>query len=324
MKQNIVVTNTDRVNRKDMRFTVGALYDGLNQSFRDGVPMCLGHDRLRPLGWTIGLCLLFTTRMTRQIAATCFPDTADEHTKIMQLHRANLLEQCEKKRSGLGEALVVEVGRAVTEKADVIDAGCAALKGPDLARSRFPGPFESSDKNGLTDLRSLIDSAVAPGVFEKDGLLLFADGYFRRSGSHFNNLNGVLLGELHRLVIETDLDVRIRLDPDLLGLAKDFLPPIELDYWWGPHFNDALGEIQLGVTRHEADEAQRAYSQCSRCEFWWYDQGDERTFEVEEVRDAPTRVRGGCTPVALPIRFSTKIHGRFMWTERSVATPKRP
>lgn len=64
-----------------------------------------------------------------------------------------------------------------------------------------------------------------------------------------------------------------------------------MEYWRGPHFNDDLGRIPPGVTRHEADERQQLFSLVCRTEFWWQSRLNdsshrrEHIFEAEELRE---------------------------------------
>lgn len=163
---------------------------------------------------------------------------------------------------------------------------CAALLDEGLARKVFPEIFAQQDKYGLVPLSLLISKA--PGVFEENGLLLFAHPYFRRSLSRFNTLNEPFFEILQKATGRPDLDIRIALDEDVVGLSSTFRPHIELEYWWGPKFSEDLAAIPVGVFWHEADEQQRLFHGISRTEFWWYLQNDIRTFECEELRDIPS------------------------------------
>ena len=75
--------------------------------------------------------------------------------------------------------------------------GCAASHDKELAVKTFKEIFAQHDKDGLVPLSIL--KPIAPGVFEKDGLLLFAHPFFRRSLSRFNSLNASFLEVLQSL-----------------------------------------------------------------------------------------------------------------------------
>ena len=146
--------------------------------------------------------------------------------------------------------------------------------------------FETEDKDGLVDLRAL--ETLQPGVFKHRDFVLFAHPFLRRSLSRWNNLNVALLSALDDLRDENTATVRVRLDPDMVGLAASVTRIVELDYWYGPKFDDDLKSIPTGVTKHEATERERHFFGISRTEFWWQSRDSQHILEVEEVRDLPT------------------------------------
>jgi len=175
--------------------------------------------------------------------------------------------------------------------------GCG-LCSPGIARGLYPQFFTegvgSVDKDGLTDyrlLRSLCEE-IHPGVFldKTRGLTLFAHSYLRRSLSRLNSLNTELLTDLAELADgNAELTVRLRLDPDIVG-HPDVKKLIELEFWRGPKFSDDIGLIPSGVAEHKASDRTRLYEEIDRTHFWWKaeEDGFRRTFEVEEIKDAPS------------------------------------
>jgi hypothetical protein len=171
----------------------------------------------------------------------------------------------------------------LSSKAELFGHGCAAFFDPQVARRKFPSLFASRDDAGLISVREL--KAVGPGVFEKDGLLLFAHRFFRRSLSHHNTLNDPFLARLITMSENEKLSVRIALDEDMIGLPGTLQRNIELQYWWGPHFSDELNSNPTPAqTRHEADADEQFFNAVASTEFWWYSQNELRTFECEELR----------------------------------------
>jgi hypothetical protein len=67
----------------------------------------------------------------------------------------------------------------------------------------------------------------------------------------------------------------------MVGLAISYKGPIELEYWWGPKFNEDLSEINFGVTKHSADEDEQLFHGISATEFWWHKQNEIKTYECE-------------------------------------------
>jgi hypothetical protein len=89
---------------------------------------------------------------------------------------------------------------------------------------------------------------------------------------------------------DSSVNVRVRLDPDMVGLADTAAHTMELDYWYGPKFNEDLSSLQTGVTAHTANESQRFFHNISRTEFWWQRRTKETSaeliLEAEELRDS--------------------------------------
>ncbi|MCG2973979.1 hypothetical protein KZ307_25465, partial [Escherichia coli] len=67
---------------------------------------------------------------------------------------------------------------------------------------------------------------------------------------------------------------------------------LELEYWWGPHFNDDISSIPNGVTEHKASDRTRYFEGIDRTQIWWKSpetrlnsnvEDRYRTFEIEEL-----------------------------------------
>ena len=141
---------------------------------------------------------------------------------------------------------------------------------------------------------------VQPGVFhdhDRD-LLLFAHRFFRRSLSHRNKLNAYFLQSFDATAREnSDLCVRLRLDPDLVGHPASTRNLIELEHWRGPLYSDDIAAIPNGVAEHKADERTKLYEGVDRTQVWWKapesrrvdgQAVDYRTFEIEELIENPS------------------------------------
>lgn len=88
-----VVLNSDAINRYGYRFSIGALEDGLEQKAIEGIPTCLGHDRLNPVGWTIPFGLYFEPGLCRQVGTTYIPETEEERLKINHAHFQSITQK---------------------------------------------------------------------------------------------------------------------------------------------------------------------------------------------------------------------------------------
>lgn len=286
MKDFLAVVNSNRVNRYGMLFPVPVLESALDQSWEYGIPSLISHDMHRPVAWMTGMGVHIEPGLVRLMAICHQPETAEESNTVGQTIRRYLSHKLTEINRPHIEELKRRLGAALTgsEKYGTLD--CSALVEEGLAVRACPSVFKDADKDGLVPISDLRERDA--GVYEKDGLLLFAHPYFRRSLSRYNNLNGAFLSLLAPIRASNTLDVRIALDRDMVGLPESYTEKIELEYWWGPKFTDDISKIPCGVTRHEAQEHQKVFYGLSRSEFGMYDQDGKRVFECEELRDIPS------------------------------------
>lgn len=123
--------------------------------------------------------------------------------------------------------------------------------------------------------------------------MIFAHRFFRRSLSHRNKFNEYFLSSFDKTVAKNShLVPRLRLDPDIIGHPETVTNLLELEYWWGPHFNDDISLIPNGVTEHKASERTRYFEGIDRTQIWWKSpetrlnssiEDRYRTFEIEEL-----------------------------------------
>lgn len=85
----------------------------------------------------------------------------------------------------------------------------------------------------------------------------------------------------------SELQVQIALDIDLIGLFGTEQAELEYQYWWGPKFNEDLSSIPYGVTKHNNEHYDNVFTNLCFTEFGWYLQDERQTFECEEVVDQP-------------------------------------
>ena len=289
MKSQIAATMSDSVNRKSMRMDTGALYDSMKNSFDAGMPLLISHDRHRPAGWVVPAAVYLEPGLTRVLAHVIEPETDEDYLQIKERWKdfiaSTILGVPQKSIARLNELLGSKV---LTGSEIPWDSGAHALRGAGLAQRAFPGIFEHMDKDGLVPFTAL--TMIRPGIFQIGDLCVFAHPFMRRSESPVNHFNEELLGTLHQMAQDSSVNVRVRLDPDMVGLADTAPHTMELDYWYGPKFNEDLSSLQTGVTAHTADESQRHFHKISRTEFWWQRRTKETSaeliLEAEELRDS--------------------------------------
>ena len=270
MKTVTAIFGSNLVNRYGMIMPVPVLASALDQAWNNPLPSSIGHDIHRATGWNNAIALHLQPGLARLFGAIHYAENPAEMDTV---------------RHVLDNAISrhIDTLDKISVNAQLHARGCVAFHDSGLARRVFPSLFSKCDKHGLIPLSGL--KSVGPGVFEIEGLLLFAHRFFRRSLSHYNTLNDPFLERLSATAEDQKLDVRIALDEDLVGHPNTLLKNIELQYWWGPQFSDKLEEIKIGVTRHKADESERFFNAVSATDFWWYEQDGRKTFECEEIRD---------------------------------------
>lgn len=317
MKEYLAVSCSTKVNRCGTMFSVSALVSGMRGMSMTGLPYYVGHDHHRLMGWASPLAVHIQPGLGRLTMIMMTPEDSQEEQQIVQAFNRETSRHIDtamqpargELRARLKEFLVGDPGE--------IAPNCAAFLQPGLARRTFARIFDGEDKDGLVSLKDL--KRVSFGVYEIDGLLLFAHPFLRRSLSRFNTLNTDFLSRLEALTARSDLKVRVALDPDMVGLAKTHHLYEEAQYWFGPHFLDDISNIPLGLTRHEASEEQKFFAGVSRAEFWWYEQKENKTFECEELQDIPSHGSGkdkfGCRFVH---SIASPDHRTFQHTDGAI------
>ncbi len=286
MLRLLTVLSSDLVNRYGSRFASGEMARALRAHWLTGLPSTISHDAHRLAGWTLPTGVSITPAATRLHGVSIIPETSEEQTALENRYQHHLSTRIEEETKPHLATLQTLLNGHLCGDEKPHAAAAAAMVGPDLARRVAPAVFATEDKDGLIDLRAL--ETINPGVYKHGDLVLFAHPFFRRSLSRWNNLNGAVLSALDDLRQEKAATVRVRLDPDMVGLAASVTRALEFDYWYGPKFDDDLKSIHVGVTRHEASERERHFFGISRTEFWWQSRDDQHILEAEEIRDLPT------------------------------------
>ena len=285
MRNALLVLNSNQINRKNMIFPIPTLLSALRQSWKNGVPTCISHDMHRPIAYTKGLSLYLESGLARLTGILLMPENSEDSDIITRMHLNHLVEHNHEAAAPyLAEFIELLDGNFdKTKDYSLLFNESPALCQVDLAKRTFSDIFKHCDKYFLVPLKLL--QPISPGVYRHGKLLMFAHPYFRRSLSRLNSLNVEFLHKLQEVTTSSDNEVKVALDPDMVGLAEHFHESIELEYWRGPRYNDDLNSIPLGISHHEADSTSKFYCGLIRTEFFWYTQKEEKIFECEELQD---------------------------------------
>ena len=170
------------------------------------------------------------------------------------------------------------------------DLWCDVLDYKNIIEEYYPEIVEKFDKNSL--LPVTIDMNLREcGIFYKEHILLYHP-YFRRVHSKLNNFNTDFIQNFVEVrKKDATLDMRIMIDPDLLGFVDTFHGYMELDYWHGPKLMGRdFSSLKDGVTVHGRGVTVEGWSQILKTEFYTYTQDNVKTIQIEEVRDEPVKV----------------------------------
>ncbi len=289
MKSYLGILSSNTLNRDGFFFTIGALEQGIYDNALTGMPSLVSHDFHRPLGWIYPFGLYIEPKMVKSIGNFVISETDEDFEiigpKIKQyvnmVHYNHVKDHVDEFKALLGDNY--------TNDGRFIHDSCAAYSGDKILLKIYPKFNTLKDKDGLIYLDDFIEDFeyVGSGIFKNktDNFAVFCHQYFKRSLSKYNNFNTYFLDNFIGFYKNKEIKLRIALDENMIGLSKTYTGSFELDYWWGPKFNDDISQIPDGVTRYECDEREKFFSGISGTEFWWKSDGKDRVLEIEEIRE---------------------------------------
>lgn len=291
MKQEIISLNSDTINRYNIVFPITVLEDGIKDTYETGMPMCIGHDRHRPIGVTFPFALYLEPHISRLLGKKITGESEEDFREINKLHENYLQRNYYEGFTPHQEKFLNIVGEYLSVNHTRMVAGCAAVFDKDISIKIFPDLFAQKDDAGLIPLSVILTDFTyqGQGIFKHRtiNLSIYAHHNFRRAQSVHNNFHFYFLNELLAIADNPDITIKLCIDEDIIGYAPSYHESMELEYHWGPKFTDDISSIKLGITRHECDKFEKAYSGISSTEFYWKSDEAEKTFEMEELKDEP-------------------------------------
>ncbi|GAB1090377.1 MAG: hypothetical protein Sw1PiTSA_41340 [Shewanella algae] len=226
MREVLGIYNTNQPNKYGYRFTTEALEECLAQAWNEGTPMFVSHDYHRPLGWSKPLGLQIMPTQVALLGLSSFPENSSEQENINLASQAYLAARLGSVDDEEKEKLKQKLSGHLSGEEIYLVRECISVVDENIARKALPNLFlsDEADKRSLVSLRDL--TQIAPGVFEYEGLAVFAHRYFRRSLSQINNLNDNFLSKLYELKEDEGLELKIALDPHSIGLVDSYRSPI--------------------------------------------------------------------------------------------------
>lgn len=285
MKERLAIFTNSSVNKYGYRFSVESIENTFSETWETGRPMFISHDYHRPIGWSKPLGLYINPLEVRLYGKTYFFETKEEKDNIKS-NIDNFIEQINKIDTNEKTRLEKSLKGFLSGNEIFMNRECTCVIDQEIVSKVLNYKIDEKDKRALIPINDL--EVIAPGVFEIDGYTVFAHRYFRRSLSELNNLNDIFLQKLLSLKNNPKVEVKIAIDPNTIGLKDTYRQPSELEYWWGPKFNDSLLDIPEGVSHYKASDNEKEFHGISGTQFWWHKQNNIQSLECEEIRDMPS------------------------------------
>lgn len=292
MKNELICINSDAVNRYGFMITITALEKSLKEVYDKGMPMLIGHDFHRPIGWILPFGIFIEPKLSRVIASKMVAENGDEIFKVQNALQNFLGSKYNERFTDYKDEFLKLLNGHLTDEYMVVDSGCVAIVDKGIALKMFSGIFDKSDDIGLINLKDLLSDFdyLGQGIFKNkySPLALYAHRYFRRSQSRHNNFHFHFLDALLDLKDEKNLEIKLRMDKGMIGFAPSFHQIGELEFHYGPKYTDDISSIKSGISRYQTTQSERFYTDVSASEFYWKADENDKTFEMEELKDDPS------------------------------------
>lgn len=275
---------TDELNKYNERIPISTMLDIYEKQWNKPIASCANHDRTKAIGKIEMNGIVAVPNYSYLTNYFYIPENDDEEKKIKKFHIEYFQEELINKNKEQFTKLLKKIESYIVGKYEEYYTNGPMIYNPDVVKRIFPELYELRDKDGLISISNF--SAILPGVFDYKGFALYVSPLFRRNFSYLNTLNTPFLERFLRLDSK-QLDVKIALDFDSIGLLEEQKREFEYQYWWGPKFSDDLNGIEDGVCKHINDKYNYLLSPYKETEFGWYNQDNKHTFECEEIVDDP-------------------------------------
>ena len=289
------VAITDGKNRKNHIMPLSTLIKAYHDCWNKYIPVHIAHDRTRPIGLTRLSGIYMEPGKAYVTNESSFIETDEERlslNKYISSYDYNIF--CSEHKEQI-EVLKEKLKGIISDEFTIAPIGQAvAIRDKEIVKKLFP-EWTESFKDGLVNARELQavysmtktgeKGFLIPGVYIRDGYLLFAHYFFRRTLSILNTTNEEFFNIFEKVKNNTDVDIKLALDLDMIGLPGTETLQAEYQYIRGPLFNNDLSMIPEGVTCHENEHYDNFFSNLLSTQFYWHVQDGKRTFECEELCD---------------------------------------
>lgn len=287
------VAITDGRNRNNTEFKLNALVSAYNEAWNKPIPMHIGHDRTKPVGYAHIKGIYLEPGKAYVTNNSCLIETEEERKQLIKLiSNYDYHIFCKNHKEEI-KKLVNELGDKIENDYFVTPVGQAvAISNNNIVKRACP-ELSNDIEDGLIDLRKLEPvykkignkNILVPGIYQMGKYLLFAHRFFRRNLSILNTTNSLFFEKFEKMRSNIKLDLQVALDMDMIGLYGTEMLESEYQYQRGPHFNEDLSKIPTGVTCHENTYYDNLFSNLISTQFYWHNQDGRKSFECEELCD---------------------------------------
>ncbi|WP_157146149.1 hypothetical protein [Brachyspira pilosicoli] len=194
----------------------------------------------------------------------------------------NLINNLINKNCDKFDELILKLGNNLSNNYRKLFTYAVTIEDKNIIPRIFPELLDKIDDDGLIDIKEFKDM-IYPGVYKYKDFIIFAHRFFKRGCALENSFNNKLLKKLQIMSENNLVNIKIRIDLDLIGLIGTEQNILEYDYIWGPKFNDDLNAIPDGETVHEFKDEEKNIYGIDKVEILWKSRGNEKIFESEEI-----------------------------------------
>lgn len=266
-----------------------------------GKPILLSHDYAHLLGLS-QLSHVVLSDKAYLYANMFFPETKTDKELIEAIINKDMKDRLE------NNPMFTQISE-VLKRYNITDDGIffensmmPAYYKKDIIKILFPDiPIDENNMLNYAYLEENFEPSTF-GVFrhKKTGLVLFADKHFKRSSCYQNSYNLYFFNCLKDFYdkYKNTVKILLRIDTNSFSTSeKKLRTPIELEYWWGPHYSDDFSKLKDGISHYHMEEnaGGRIYEHIDKTEFYWHDEFwvegfRTKTFEMEEIKNKPVNI----------------------------------
>ncbi|WP_288693842.1 hypothetical protein [uncultured Brachyspira sp.] len=251
-------------------------------NYKNIMPSFLNHDHSRdPISYTKMCGMLISNKMFALTISSNFIMTENEMKNVKSIYN-NFINNLINKNWDKFNELILKLGDNLSNNYKKLFAYAATIEDENIISRMFPELLDKIDDDGLIDIKEFKDM-IYPGVYKYKDFIIFAHRFFKRGCALENSFNNKLLEKLQIMSKNNLVNIKIRIDLDLIGLIGTEQYMLEYDYIWGPKFNDDLNSIPDGETVHEFKDEEKYMYGIDKVEILWKSRENEKIFESEEI-----------------------------------------